>query len=99
MNGDGSDDGLGDSGANSFTLADARLERLDLPTTIQEGATLERLERSAQNLTGVEVVTLELAILKNNNVLGARLVSHDNTQKRGRFTSNEYLKGMGCAKV
>ena len=68
MHGDGGDDGLGDSGADRLTLAKAGLESFHLFAAIREGATLERLESSAQNLTGVEVIPLEFAILKRQIV-------------------------------
>ena len=68
VHGDGGDDGLGDSGADRLTLAKAGFEGFHLFAAIREGATLERLESSAQNLTGVEVITLEFAILKRHIV-------------------------------
>ena len=68
MYGERGDYGLGDGGANRLTLADGGLESLYILAAIGEGATFKRLERSTQNLTGVEVITLEFAILKRQTV-------------------------------
>ena len=68
MYGERGDYGLGDGGANRLTLAEAGFERLYLLAAICEGAPLERFERSTQNLTGVEVIALEFAILKHLTV-------------------------------